>query len=76
MESKIYFHLLPRLQKFSINTPVQAVPGLLLLLAVDCTTRGMMTRVTLFSGGSSVGPGDHGPPVGDLKFFFASILLL
>ena len=43
----MYFYLLPRLQKFSINTPVQAVPGLLLLLAVDCTTRGMMTRVAL-----------------------------
>jgi len=40
---KFLFHLLPS-RKFSINTPVQAVPGLLLLLVFDCRsrTRGLM----------------------------------
>ena len=45
----MYFPLLPRLQKFSINTPVQAVPGLLLLLAFNCITRGLMTCVAVMS---------------------------
>jgi len=38
-----------RQRQFSINTPVQALPGLLLLLAFDCRTLGLMTSVAVMS---------------------------
>jgi len=38
-----------RLQNFPSTSPLQAVPGLLLLLAFECRTRGLMTSVAVMS---------------------------